>query len=587
MTKDEAAWRRDANADLAADKPARNAIRRRLGDLGWVALFSAAINILMLTGSLYMLQVYDRVLVSGSVETLLVLSLIALMAFALQGAIDVLRARMLSRIGARIDVDLAPAAFRAATRLPLTGASATEALQPVRDADALRNFMGGNGPAALFDMPFLPVFLAGCFLLHPLLGWFALGGAAIIVLLTALTEHFVRRRAAEANSIGLSRQVFVDSARRHAEAIGAMGMGTQLGARWRGLSDAARRAALAAGDRQADLGGIARVFRMILQSAILGLGAYLAIQQQISAGAMIAASIMASRALAPIETAIANWRGFAAARLAYRRLNVSLAAPHAAPAVELPAPSQSLLLEAATITTPGHDTPVLTNAALQLHAGAGLAIIGPSGAGKSSLARALVGLWPLSRGEIRLDGAALSQWGERLGRHIGYLPQDLALPEGTIAETIARFDRDARSADIIRAAHAAGAHELIVSLPQGYDTPIGDGGSFLSGGQRQRIGLARALYGDPFLVVLDEPNSNLDAEGDEALARAVAGVRQRGGIAVVVTHRPSTMVSVDQVALVMDGTIKLSGPRDEVLRQLAQPGAPNGAIHVVAGGRSK
>jgi ATP-binding cassette subfamily C protein PrsD len=344
---------------------------------------------------------------------------------------------------------------------------------------------------------------------------------------------------------------------------------------------------LAASDRQADLGGVARIFRMILQSAILGVGAYLAIRQEISAGAMIAASIMASRALAPIETAIANWRGFAAARQAYRRLNVSLATPDSRPAVELPSASQSLLLENATIVAPGRQEPVLTGCSLQLYAGTGLAIIGPSGAGKSSLARALVGLWPLGKGEVRLDGAALGQWGEALGRNVGYLPQDFALPEGTIAETIARFANTARSADIIRAAQAAGAHELIVSLPQGYDTPIGDGGAFLSGGQRQRIGLARALYGDPFLVVLDEPNSNLDAEGEEALSKAVAGVRKRGGIAIVVTHRPSTMVSVDQVALVMDGTIKLSGPRDEVLRQLAQPTAPAAPIHVVAGGRNK
>lgn len=587
MTKDEAAWHKDQHAEGVAQQPARLAIRRRFGDLGWVALFSAAINVLMLTGSLYMLQVYDRVLTSGSVETLIVLSLIALMAFALQGAIDVLRARMLSRIGARIDADLTPAAFRAATLLPLRGASAMEALQPVRDADQLRNFMGGNGPAALFDMPFMPVFLAGCFLLHPVLGWVAVGGAGVIVLLTALADWSVRGRASEANAIGLRRQVFVDSARRHAEAIGAMGMGPALGARWLGLSDAARNASLAASDRQADLGGIARIFRMVLQSAILGLGAYLAIRQEISAGAMIAASIMASRALAPIETAIANWRGFAAARQAYKRLNSSLLATSTVPAVDLPAPSQSLLLENATVAAPGRDEAVLTGCSLQLFAGTGLAIIGPSGAGKSSLARALVGLWPLGKGEVRLDGAALGQWGEALGQHVGYLPQDFALPEGTIAETIARFATRVRSADIIKAAQAAGAHELIVSLPQGYDTPIGDGGAFLSGGQRQRIGLARALYGDPFLVVLDEPNSNLDAEGEEALTRAVAGVRKRGGIAIVVTHRPSTMVSVDQVALVMDGTIKLSGPRDEVLRQLAQPTPSNSPIHVVAGGRTK
>ena len=587
MTKDEAAWEADGEEELGQSRPARAALRRRFGDLGWVGLFSSAINLLMLTGSIYMLQVYDRVLVSRSVETLVVLSLIALLAFGLQGALDVIRARMLSRVGARIDEELAPAAFRAATVLPLGGASAAEALQPVRDADQLRNFLGGNGPAALFDMPFMPIFVAGCFLLHPLLGWCAVGGAAIIVALTGLTELFVRRRAGEANALGLKRQVFADAARRHAEAIGAMGMGRAMSRRWRGLSDAARTAAVSASDKQADLGGTARIFRMVLQSAILGLGAYLAVRQEISGGAMIAASIMASRALAPIETAIANWRGFVSARDAYRRLNVSLAEPVAATGVDLPAPARSLQLEGATVNAPGRAEPIIVDASLRLEAGSGLAIIGPSGSGKSSLARALVGLWPLTKGEIRLDGAALGQWSrDRLGPHIGYLPQDLALPDGSIAETIARFDPEATSEAVIRAAQAAGAHELIVALPDGYATRIGDGGTFLSGGQRQRLGLARALYGDPFLVVLDEPNSNLDAEGDEALSRAIAGVRRRGGIAVVVTHRPSTLTSVDQVALIMGGRIRLAGARDDVLAQLAPP-APAAPIHVVAGGRGK
>jgi ATP-binding cassette subfamily C protein len=413
------------------------------------------------------------------------------------------------------------------------------------------------------------------------------GGAAIIVALTGLTELFVRRRAGEANALGLKRQVFADAARRHAEAIGAMGMGRAMSRRWRGLSDAARTAAVSASDKQADLGGTARIFRMVLQSAILGLGAYLAVRQEISGGAMIAASIMASRALAPIETAIANWRGFVSARDAYRRLNVSLAEPVAATGVDLPAPARSLQLEGATVNAPGRAEPIIVDASLRLEAGSGLAIIGPSGSGKSSLARALVGLWPLTKGEIRLDGAALGQWSrDRLGPHIGYLPQDLALPDGSIAETIARFDPEATSEAVIRAAQAAGAHELIVALPDGYATRIGDGGTFLSGGQRQRLGLARALYGDPFLVVLDEPNSNLDAEGDEALSRAIAGVRRRGGIAVVVTHRPSTLTSVDQVALIMGGRIRLAGARDDVLAQLAQP-APAAPIHVVAGGRGK
>ena len=575
----------EARSDLAGA-----AVRRRARDLAWVGVFSIAVNLLTLTGSIYMLQVYDRVLVSRSVETLLVLSMLALVALALQGALDVLRARMLSRIGAQIDADLSPAVFRAATLLPLAGASAGEALLPARDADQLKSFLGGTGPGAFFDVPFIPVFIAGCFLLHPWLGWTAVAGAAVIVGLTALAELAVRKRARDASAVGMKRQVYVDAARRHAEAIGAMGMGAAMLARWRLLSDAARDAALGANDVQADLGGIARIFRIVLQSGILGLGAYLAIQQEISGGAMIAASILASRALAPIEVAIANWRGFVAARQAYARLKTSLVQLAPAAAVALPAPVRSLQVEAVTVAAPGRAEPILRGASLDLVAGSGLAIVGPSGAGKSSLARAIVGIWPGQGGDIRRDGASLSQWDrESLGPHIGYLPQDLALPDGTIAETIARFSSNGSSDAVIRAAKSAGAHDLIVSLPEGYATRIGDGGAFLSAGQRQRLGLARALYGDPFLVVLDEPNSNLDADGDEALTRAIAAVRARRGIAIVVTHRPSTLTSVDQVALVMDGTIKRYGPRDEFLRELTQPavaGQP-GPTYVVTGGKSQ
>lgn len=573
---------------LDAGNPARAAVRRRFGDITGVGVFSSAVNLLTLTGSIYMLQVYDRVLVSHSIETLVVLSLLALLAFALQGALDMLRARMLSRIGAQIDAELAPLAFHSATVLPLRGATPAEALQPSRDAEQLRAFLASSGPLALFDMPFIPVFVAGAFLLHPLLGWTAVGGAAIIVSLTLLTDLLVRGRADEASTLGLQRQIYIDAARRHAEAIGAMGMTEAIAFRWQRLTQAARDAALRAADVQSDLGGLARIFRVILQSAVLGLGAYLAVRQEISGGAMIAASIMVSRALAPIETAIGNWRGFVAARHAYARLKLSLERPAPA-AVDLPPPALSLRVEAVTVSAPGRTEPILSKASLALTAGSAVAVIGPSGSGKSSLARVLVGLWPPSEGEVRLDGATLGQWDAgALGRHVGFLPQDLALPDGTIAETIARFDSSATSTAVIAAAKAAGAHELIVSLPQGYGTRIGDSGQFLSGGQRQRIGIARALYGDPFLVVLDEPNSNLDAVGEEALAAAVAGVRARGGIAVVVTHRPSMLGAVDHVALVMDGTIKLFGPRDEVMRQIAAPGgASSGPVHVVAGGRGK
>jgi ATP-binding cassette subfamily C protein len=320
------------------------------------------------------------------------------------------------------------------------------------------------------------------------------------------------------------------------------------------------------------MGAFAKIFRVILQSGILGVGAYLAINQEISGGAMIAASIMTSRALAPIETAIANWKGFVGAREAYARLKTSLAIAVETEQVNLPAPVARLSVEGVTVAAPGQVEPVILNAAFELKAGDGLGIIGPSGSGKSTLARALVGVWRPLKGAVRLDSAEIGQWDrEWLGKHVGYLPQDLALIDATVAETISRFQPDDNAEKIIRAAKAAGAHELILTLPDGYSTRIGDGGAVLSGGQRQRLGLARALYGDPFLVVLDEPNSNLDAHGDAALTSAVAGVRARGGIVIVVTHRPAGLASVDLVAFVADRGIKLFGPKNEVMATLSKP----------------
>lgn len=569
--------------------PARAALRRRIPDLLAVGAFSAVVNVLTLTGSFYMLQVYDRVLVSRSVETLVLLSLIALLAFALQGVLDAFRVRILSRIGAQFEEDLSQLAFRAATVLPLRGASPAEALQPLRDTDRVRAFLGSPGPTAIFDMPFMPLFVAACFLLHPWLGWLAVGGGGIIVLLTIVTDYRTRGPAHVANACGARLQVFSESARRHSEAVDAMGMRGALAGRWHVLSREFRDTSLKASDVQSGLGAFAKIFRLVLQSAILGLGAYLAVKQEVSGGAMIAASIMVSRALAPIETAIANWKGFVGARESYARLKTSLAMGVDAEPMALPAPTATLSVEGLTLAAPGHSDPILLDASLQLKAGDGLGIIGPSGAGKSSLARAVAGVWQPLKGTVRLDGAMIDQWDrDTLGKHIGYLPQDLSLLDGTVAETICRFDPEPDAEKIIKAARSANAHELIQGLSDGYQTRIGDGGATLSGGQRQRLGLARALYGDPFLVVLDEPNSNLDADGDIALSAAIAGVRARGGIAIVVTHRPAGLASVGLVALVADKGIKLFGTRDEVLNTLAksvdvkppprtvQPGAQRG-----------
>lgn len=560
---------------MAAASPVARALSACRGALLAVGAFSAVINLLMLSGSLYMLQIYDRVLSSRSVATLVGLSLLLLAAYALQGFLDAVRVRMLARIGARFDEMVSPAAFAAAQRLPLLGWRSGAALQPIRDLDQIRAFLSSLGPTALFDMPWMPIFFAGCFLLHPWLGWLALAGGATILGLTLLTEFASRGAGRDQAASRAAREAVAEASRHNAEAVAAMGMGGALRARWREANLAHVRDWLAGADITGTSGAVAKILRMVLQSAVLGLGAYLAIHNEISGGAMIAASIMTSRALAPIEIAVANWKGFIAARLGLRRLRQVFALPALVERVltPLPVPRHGLSADNLVLAAPGQQVPILNGVTLRLEAGQGLAVIGPSASGKSTLARALVGVWRPLKGEVRIDGAALDQWHpDDLGRHVGYLPQDVELFDGTVAENIARFEAGAPGEAIVAAARAAGAHELILRLADGYDTRIGEGGAALSGGQRQRVGLARALYRDPFLVVLDEPNSNLDHEGDEALTRAVEAVRARGGIAVVVTHRQTALAGLDRVAVMAEGRLQAFGPKEEVLPKLARQG---------------
>lgn len=547
------------------------ALRSCAGWLGGVALFSGLVNILYLTGSLYMLQVYDRVLTSRSVSTLVALSLIVLAAFLLQGTLDGLRTRMLARIGARFDETLARRVFQIVADLPLKGVRGAEVVAPVRDLDQVRGFLSGPGPTALFDMPFMPIFLCVTFLLHPWLGWLTAGGAIVIVALTLLTEWRSRQPARALAEIGTRRQNLVEAIRRNAESVAALGMRTSFQAHYAGLSERHVAETLRASNVVSGLGAFAKVFRMILQSASLGLGAFLAIRGEISAGSIIAASILTSRALAPIETAVSHWKSFTAARHGYRRLERSLMlVPPPEAHLSLPAPTRSLTADDIFVAPPGWPKPILTGIAFRLTAGDAVGIIGPTGSGKSSLARALVGVWPTLNGSVRLDGAALEHWGEQLGRHVGYLPQDVELFEGTVAENISRFVVGPDPAVVIAAARAAAAHEMILALPQGYDTRIGEAGAALSGGQRQRLALARALYGDPFMVVLDEPNANLDSDGDEALNAAIQSVRARGGVAAIVTHRPSGLAAVNLVMVMKEGRIASLGPRDVVLKNAIQ-----------------
>jgi ATP-binding cassette subfamily C protein len=476
--------------------------------------------------------------------------------------------------------------FETMVRLPLVVGSRNEGLQPLRDLDNVRSFLSGAGPGAFFDLPWLPFYLAICFAFHVLIGLTALVGAIILVGLTLVTEYMSRAPARDATGLAARRNDLATSSRRNAEVVVAMGMSGRLTNRWVDANQNYLTGNQRASDIAGGLGAIAKVLRMTLQSAVLAVGAYLVINQQATAGVIIAGSILSARALAPVDLAIAHWKSFVAARQSWHRLNRLLEQlPPRAEQMLLQQPSSRLAVEAVSIVPPGDQKVIVQDITFELEAGHGLGIIGPSGSGKSSLARALVGVWLPVRGKVRLDGAALDQWApDVLGRHIGYLPQDVELFAGTVAQNISRFDPDANSQAIIAAAKEAGVHQLIIRMRDGYDTQIGEQGTALSAGQAQRVALARALYGDPFLIVLDEPNSNLDTEGDEALTRAIRGVRERGAIVVVVAHRPVGIEAVDQLLVLKDGRMQAFGPKEIVLGQVLQRVAPPSPIKIVSEG---
>lgn len=566
----------------------RAAIASCSGAFLGVGLFSALLNVLALTGSMYMLQVYDRVIPSRSFPTLIGLSIIMLMLYFGYGALEMVRTRITSRIGIRIDRALRDRVFSLVLMTPIRVKAGTDGQQAVRDLDQIRGFMTSSGPLALFDLPWMPLYIGMLFLLHPWLGFAGIGGAVILMAFAILTELRTRKPTRSATSSAASRHALGEAARRNAEIIQALGMGGRISALWSASSETYLAQQVGGGDVAATYGAMSKVFRFVLQSAVLGLGAYLVINGEATGGVMIAASILVSRALAPIEIAIANWRGFLGARQSADRLGRLLGAmPVAAQPMVLPKAAESVSVEGLWIGAPGDQRAIVQNASFRLAAGDGLGIIGPSASGKSTLVRALVGAWLPQRGQVRLDDATLDQWTpEALGRNIGYLPQDIELFEGSVAENIARFDPEADGAGIIAAATAAGVHTMILNLPQGYDTRIGEGGAALSAGQRQRIALARALYGDPFLVVLDEPNSNLDADGDVALTQAIASVRQRGGVVIVIAHRPSALAGLDLLIVMAAGQIQALGPKDEVLRgavQMASSALPPAPAAQLAG----
>jgi PrtD family type I secretion system ABC transporter len=549
-----------------------------------VGAMSGLINMLALSGSLFMLQVYDRVLPSRSVPTLIGLALLLAVLYAFQGLIDIFRGRVLVRIGAALDERLSPRAFDAIVRLPLKSRVAGDGIQSLRDLDNIRAFASGGGPMALFDLPWMPLYVGICFLFHPLIGSAALVGALVLVGLTLLSERLARDPSRKTATAAGTRNALAEAARRNAEVLQALGMRARIAALWAKANADYLSSQRQASDVTGGLGALSKVMRAAIQSGVLALGAFLVINQEATGGIMIASSILVARALAPVEMAIANARSFVAARQSWRQLSELLALfPVTVQPVALPRPSQALAVQSMSVMPPEDRKVVVQDATFRLTAGSAVGVIGPSQSGKSSLARTLAGIWQPVQGTVRLDGATLDQWSpEELGQFIGYLPQAVELLEGTVAQNISRFEERIDSAALIAAGKDAGVHELVLALPQGYETPVGESGATLSGGLRQRIALARALYRDPFLVILDEPNSNLDTEGEEALTRAIQGIRARGAIAVVVAHRPSALAAVDQVLVMRQGRVQAFGPKDEVLRNALRPRPAVPAARVAA-----
>lgn len=534
-----------------------------------VALLSAMLNFLLLGGSVYMMLVYDSVLPSHSLPTLFGLLAMLVIVYAFQGAFDHMRSRILGDVANAFDQTLSRRVQDATARSTLAGLRVgADGLAPMRDLASVRAFLSSNGPATLIDMPWIFFFVGILALLNPWLGLTALVGSILLVALTYITERIAEEPSSRLSAVAGERNALAEAQIRHVEMLTALGMRGRMMELW----DCANRRHLAThhalSGKIASLGGISRIGRMLLQSVILTVGALLVIRGDATGGVIFASSLLSARALAPVDQAIANFRSFAAARNGWQRLDALLrAVPEANGAgLSLPTPTSTLAVQNLFAMPPGSKTPLLHDIGFTLDAGDALAIVGPSAAGKSSLARTLLGLWSPARGSVRLDGAALDQWDEAdRGTFMGYLPQTIELLEGTIGANIARFEPEAEAGKIIAAARAAGVHDMIVNLPAGYDTMLRPGGIGLSLGQQQRIALARALYGDPFLIVLDEPNSNLDAEGEAALQNAVATIRARGGIVVIIAHRPSALANVNKLMVMRAGRIAAFGPRDEIL----------------------
>ncbi|MEN5037552.1 type I secretion system permease/ATPase [Pseudomonas sp. TWI929] len=543
-----------------------------------LAAFSGVINVMMLTPAVYMLQVYDRALVSRNVTTLTMLTLLVVGLFLLMSALEMIRTRVLIRVGNRLDMDLNRRIFSAAFERNLSRAGGNPA-QALQDLAQVRQFVTGNGLFAFFDAPWTPIYLLVCYLIHPLLGLVTMIGSLILVGLAYLTEKATQKPLAEANQAAMSSASYANNNLRNAEVIEAMGMLPSIGKRWYQGHLRILQMQTLASDRAALISSTGRFVRITLQSLILGTGALLAIEGKITPGMMIACSILTGRALGPVEQVIASWKQLLGCRLAWGRLNDLLQDyPQRPPSMSLQRPVGMLAVENVIAGAPGTSTTIVRGVSFSLVPGETLGVIGPSASGKSTLARLLVGVWPTQAGKVRLDGADIFTWNKsELGPWLGYLPQDVELFEGSIAENIARF-AEVDSEAVIRAARSSGVHDMILRFPQGYDTRLAADGSPLSGGQKQRIALARALYGEPNLIVLDEPNANLDDVGEKALVDALVELKARGTTVVLISHRPNVLGTVDKVLMLRDGGVHMLGSRDEVFTALRKASViPGGA----------
>ena len=554
------------------------ALRACRGAFGIIMVFSLAINLLTLATPLYMMQVFDRVLGSRSGDTLVMLTLITVLAIAVLALLEAIRAQMLVRVGTWLDDRLGPTVFSGALRAALRSDPA-RAAQGLRDLGTMRSFIAGPTVTPLLDAPWAPIFIVALFALHPMLGLVGLGGGVVLFALGFMNEIVTKQPLKRANLAASKTHQRAEAALRNAEVIRAMGMGEGVLRLWRRDSAGAHEAQRAAGTRGGLILAFSKFFRLLVQTVILGVGAWLVIHQEASAGAMFAASFLLGRALAPVENSIGTWKSLFAARLAHRRLDERVTAlPDDGKGMELPRPVGELAVERLVFVPPGAEEPTLRGVSFELNPGEVLGIIGPSAAGKSTLARLIAGTWTPTAGKVRLDGADIGVWHDSGGsQHIGYLPQDIELFSGTVRDNIARLG-DARPTAVIEAAKLVGLHELIMRLPRGYNSEIGEAGLRLSGGQRQRIGLARAVFGKPRLVVLDEPNASLDHEGEEALHHAIVRLKEAGTTVVMIAHRPSVLGLADKLLVLRNGAVDAYGSRAEVIAKLNAPAANRAAV---------